>query len=168
MLKDQKGFSLVQVMVVIGILGGLSIAFMQITRNMGQVRTSFQSASDEFELKTSIRMLLDDERHCRVSLAGNGPQGSPSSPVIFNKVDIDEDDEGLDIALYLSNQAGDTRTVKKFNGANNPGSDDQSKYGKLRIQSIKLMMNNGTGSNYTDSPAHNDIGVIRVVVQKKV
>jgi len=169
MLHNEKGFSLVQVIVAAGLLGGLSLFFMQLVENMGQAQNFAQSKSDEVELKSSIRMILSDEKFCRVSLAGNGPSGLPSSPVVFKKQDIDDEDtEGLDIAFYLSNQAGDTRTLKKFNGANNPGVSDKSKFGKLTIKTMKLIMNNGVGSNYSDSPAHNDIGVIRVITEKKV
>ncbi|MAX65966.1 MAG: hypothetical protein QF441_12665 [Bacteriovoracaceae bacterium] len=168
MLNNEKGFSLAQVMIAAGLLGGLSLIFMQLMKNMGQAQNFAQSKSDEIELKSSMRMILNDEKFCRVSLAGNGPSGSPSSPIVFKKKNIDENDEGLDIALYLSNQAGDARTLKKFNGENNPGTNDKSKFGRLKIKTLKLIMNNGIGSNYSDSLIHTDVGVLRAVVEKKV
>jgi hypothetical protein len=168
MIRNENGFSLAQVIVAAGLLGGLSLVFMQLMKNMGQAQNFAQSKSDEIELKSSIRMILDDERFCRVSLAGNGVSGSPSSPVIFEKQNIDEDNEGLDIALYLSNQAGDARTLKKFNGENNPDANDKSKFGKLTIKTLKLIMNNGIGSNYSDSVGHSDVGILRAIVEKKV
>lgn len=167
MFHNERGFSLVQVLVVAGLLGGLSLVFMQLMKNLGQAQNFAESKSDEIELKSSIRMILNDERFCRVSLAGNGPSGSPSSPVVFEKQNIDEDAEGLDIALYLSNQAGDARTLKKFNGENNPGTDDKSNFGKLKIKTLKLIMNNGIGSNYADSSSHNDVGKISATIEKK-
>lgn len=168
MKLKNKGFSLAGVMVAAALLGGISLGVMQLMKNMNQGHNFAQSKADEIELKTSIRLLLDDERHCRLSLAGDGPSGSPTSPVTFNKKDIDEVNEGLDVALYLSNQAGDARGLKKFNGSNNPGSNDLSNYGKLTITSMKLVMNNGTGNSYSESMGHNDIGQLRVVAQKKV
>ncbi len=167
-MKNNKGFTLAELVVAAGILGVLSLAGMQLMKNMGDASKFAQSVSDEVDLKNSIRLLLDDERYCRVSLAGNGSAGAPTSAVTFKKSDHDEDTEGLDIALFLSNQDGDTRTLKKFNGANNPGSEDKSKFGKLTIKSIKLIMNNGVGTDYADSSAHNDVGVVRVVYTKKV
>lgn len=170
MIRNEKGFTLAQVLVAAGLLAGLSLAFMQLMKNMGQAQNSAQSKSDEIDLRTSIRMILDDERFCRVSLAGDGPSGSPTNPVVFEKKSIDEESEGLDISLYLSNQAGDTRTSKRFNGENNTGSEDKSKFGRLTIKTLKLIMDNETGSghNYPDNVDHNDIGVIRAVVEKKI
>src|SRR5690606_13302406 len=88
--------------------------------------------------------------------------------VTFNKQNVDEDSEGLDVAFYLSNQAGDLRGIKKFNGANFPDGDDRSKLDKALIKSIKLIMNNGTGFNYTPAMNHRDMGIIRVTISKKV
>ncbi len=144
---------------------------MQMTKNMRDVQNFAQTNSDEVEFETSVRLLLNDEKHCRVSLAGNGPSGVPSDPVVFKKSEIDDETaEGLDIALYFANQAGDQRTLKKFNGQDNPGTDDKSKFGKLTIKSLKLIMNNptGAGADYNNSSAHNDIGIIRAVLSKKM
>ncbi|WP_417334787.1 hypothetical protein [Halobacteriovorax marinus] len=173
MLKNEGGFSLAQVIVAAGLLGVLSLAFMQLTKNMGQQQNFAQSKNDELELATNIRMLLNDERYCRVSIAGNGEKGAPDSPVTFRKSSNDEDGEGLDIALYTSNVDGTTRVQKKFNGQNNPGSDDKSKYGKVTIKSIKLIFNNPNGDgnlnwDYEDSASTNDVAIVRVVTEKKI
>ncbi|MDP7320674.1 MAG: type II secretion system protein [Bacteriovoracaceae bacterium] len=167
-MNSEKGFSLTQVLIAAAILGGLSLFFMRLMKNMNQSQGLVQSKSDELELRSSIRMILSNSDYCRVSLAGNGPMGSPTSPVVFEKRNIDEENEGLDVALFLSNQAGDTRSLKKFNGSNNPGSNDQSQFGKIIIKSMKLIMNNGVGSNYADSSMHSDIGILRTVIEKKV
>lgn len=168
MLKSEKGLSLIQVIITVGILGGLSLASMQLISNMRQGQSVMQSKSDEIELRNSIRMILNNERFCRISIAGEGTLGTPTNPVTFFKQDIDEDTEGLDIALYASDQAGTTRTLKKLNGRDNPGTEDKSYFGKLRIASAKLIMNNGTGFNYNTSPVHNDIGIIKIVAEKNI
>ena len=168
-LFNNNGFSLTSVLMATVLLAGLSLAFMQLMKNMGQGQIFAQSKAEELELKTSIRMLLSSEKHCRVSLAGNMIDKVPITPVTFYKENIDEDNEGLDIALYLANQSGDTRGLKKFNGANSTDDEDLSKFGKLTITSITLLMNNGTGSNYSQSPdRHNDIGQLRVLAKKKI
>lgn len=151
-------------------MSGLSVMFMNFVKNTNDVQASVQAKSEEMELRTSIRMILDDERYCRVSMAGNGVSGSPVTPVTFKKQNVDDiASEGLDIALYFSNQSGDTRSLKKFNGANNPGTNDKSKYGKLTIKSMKLIMNNTVlpGPNYPDQAGHSDIGILRAVVSRK-
>lgn len=151
-------------------MGGLTLAFMQFVKNTNDVQANTQSKSEEMELRNSIRMILDDERYCRVSMAGNGVSGSPINPVTFKKQNVDDPaTEGLDIALYISNQAGDLRTLKKFNGANNPGTNDKSKVGKLIIKTMKLILNNPVipGPNYPDQAGHSDIGILRLVVERK-
>jgi type II secretory pathway pseudopilin PulG len=168
MLKNEKGFSLAEIMVAAGLLGVVSLGVIKLTQNISKTQNFAHSKSDEIELRTSIRMLLDDERYCRVSLAGDGALGSPSTPVTFNKEDIDEETEGLNISLYISNQEGDARGLKKLNGSNNPGANNKSKFGKLTIKSMKLIMNNGIGANYADSSGHKDLGIIRVVYDKKI
>jgi hypothetical protein len=168
MFKNEKGFSLVQVLISAAFLGGLSLAFMQLMSSMGQGQRLALSKSDEIELRSSIRMILDNENFCRVSLAGNGVLGTPLTPVVFNKKDIDEDTEGLDISLFFADQAGVTRSLKKYNADNNVGLEDKSKFGNLTIKSMKLLMNNGTGFDYNANISHHDIGVIRVLVEKSV
>lgn len=167
-LKDENGFSLASVMVAAGLLGVVAIGVVQVMKNINQSSNMAQSVSDEILLRNTIQMVLSDENHCRLSFAGDGELGTPDDPVVFEKRDIDEDNEGLNIALYLSNQAADERGLKKFNGENFPDGDDKSKFGKLRIESMKLIMNNGVGTNYTTSTLHSDIGVLRVQFNKKV
>jgi hypothetical protein len=157
------GFSLVQVLISISILGGISLAFMQMMKNMDQGNIRAKSSSDEMELRSEINLILGNRNFCRTSLAGNGTEGNPSNPVTFKKVDIDQETEGLDLDLWLSNQQGSVRSLKKFSAA------DLSKntYGNIKIQSIKLIMNNGSGQNYTSSDNHSDVGKVKVVIEKK-
>lgn len=159
--KNRKGFTLAEVVVAAGLLGVLSIGFMQITKNINTTQKTAETASDQAELRASIRMILSNERFCRVSLAGE----------VFNKSNIDAEDEGLDISLYFSNLDGTTRTLKKFNGDNNPGTDDKSKHGGLTLKSLKLIMNNPTGNaspDYANNSKHYDIGFVRAIIEKKV
>lgn len=161
---NKSGFSLVQVMISIAMLGGVSLAFMQIMKNMDQGSTRAKSSADEAELRSEIKMILDNKKFCRVSLAGNGPEDNPSSPVTFQKRNIDQETEGLDVELWFGDQQGNNRTTKKFSGTDNT----KNKYGNITIKSIKLLMNNGTGSNYTSSFGHSDIGKIKVLIEKKM
>lgn len=133
-------------------------------KNIGQGQNFAKTSADEIELRTEIRLLLDEERFCRMSLAGNGPFGTPTTPVTFQKTNIDEDHEGLDVELWLSNPQGTARTNKKFSATDT----SKNTYGKLRITSMKLIMNNGTGSNYPANPFLLDFGELRVNVEKSV
>lgn len=166
MLRE-KGFSLVSVMIAVGLLGGVAVGVMRLFDNINKSQGMAQNFADEIELRTAITQIISDERYCRVSLAGNGPHGSPVSPVRFRKRDHDSDTEGLAVELFLSNQAGDTRTQKKFSGTDT----NFNKIGKIEIQSMKLVMTNPTipaGNNYAQSTGHSDVGEILVSYQKKV
>lgn len=163
-LINQKGFSLIQVMIAIGLSGGVALAIMRMVSTMEQAQTSSQSKMDELDLRTEIRMILNNDKHCRVSLAGDGPVGAPTSPVRFYKTNIDENNEGLDVELFVSNVAGDARSVKKLSATDTTANS----IGRIKINSIKLLMNNGTGSNYPASTNHNDIGELRIVAEKSI
>lgn len=160
----EKGFSLTSVLVAAALLGAVALGVMQVMKNIGQGQSFAKTVADEMELRTEIRMLLDEERFCRVSLAGNGPLGTPTTPVTFQKTSIDQDGEGLDVELWLSNQTGLNRTQKKFSASDTT----VNKYGKLKIISMKLLMNNQTGINYSASPYHMDMGEILVKAEKSV
>ena len=160
----ESGFSMVEVLVTIGLLGVVALGVMQLMKNIGQGQNFAKTSADEIELRTEIRLLLDEERFCRLSLAGNGPFGSPTTPVSFQKMSIDEDHEGLEVELWLGNAQGTTRTNKKFSATDT----SKNTYGKLRITSMKLFMNNGTGTNYPENPFLVDFGELRVTVEKSV
>ncbi|PIR28810.1 MAG: hypothetical protein COV38_13985, partial [Bdellovibrionales bacterium CG11_big_fil_rev_8_21_14_0_20_38_13] len=94
---NQRGFSLVSVMVAAGLVGGLALAVMQITKNSQTGLKFAESISDEIDLRENIKAIVSNPSFCRLSIAGNGAEGSPSSPVIFKKNLNDQDNEGLDI-----------------------------------------------------------------------
>lgn len=162
------GFSLAQAAMAAGLMGGLALMGAQMMGQMNKSQKGLEGSTDINELRYAIRNLLNTPNNCRVSLAGDGVLGSPVSPVVFEKENIDEETEGLNVSLYLSDQTGDLRGLKKFNGRDNPGGDDKSDFNTVSIKSMKLIMNNSVGSNYADSIFHSDVGIIRVSVEKKV
>ena len=185
-LLNRKGFSLVSVMIAAGMLGGLSLAVMQVMKNITDGQSRAYSISDEIELFSSIRMILDDPNHCKVSLASafNTDYGAAGSGNTFQKKDIDFDQdlvqmsddyisssEGLDVELWYGNSDGSARVVKKFNGADNTDrGDDKSTSGKIKIKSMKLVMGKGAGPNSGNYAAgsESDIGQLVVIYDKKI
>jgi len=177
---NNKGFTLISVIIGIGLLSALVVAVMQVIGNISNAQVRANSLADEIEMKTSIRMILDNPKFCKISFAGEDPV---SSPILFEKKDIDfsgvninagssfsETSEGLNVELWYSDTTASTRTLKKFNGADNPGADDKSKYGNLKINSMKLVMSNGLGAcseNYCPGDV-NDTGQLVVLYEKKI
>ena len=162
-MKKQSGFSLVSVMVASALVGGLALGVMHITNNVSQGQSSAQALQDETELINEVRMILENERFCRVSLAGEGPHGFPTRPVIFKKSQIDSN-KGLPFELFLSDQEGEKRTMLKFS-AKDP---TYSTHGKVTIKSIELKMTNGKGFDYEKSLSHSDMGDIVLVLERQV
>lgn len=173
MRKDQAGFSLIQVLVSSALLGALTLMSMQLMRNLNQAQIFTESKFDEVNLKLSLKSILDNPKFCKVSLAGQ----------TFRKEDIDFDgvevqastpfsqgDEGLNIELWYSSADGSAKTKKQFNGRDNIIGEDRSRFGLIRIESIKLVMNNGIGAcsqNYctTDSA---DVGQVIILYSQKI
>ncbi len=162
-LEQDKGFSLVSVMIALGLAGAVAVLVMKLTTSINKVKVEADSNQDEAMLASTVNLILSNEKHCRLSLLGDGPYGAPDvAPVGFEKKDIDEQGEGLDVELYFGNQVGDKRQTLKLSSTDTKA----KKFGRLEIQSIKLLMNNGQGFNYTTSFGHSDVGVLQVNYKK--
>ena len=173
MKLNEKGFSLVQVIIATGLMGGVTLGFMQMMKTVNQIQTSSESKSDELELRTSIKMILDNRDYCTISMEG---QTFRKENIDFANVEVDKSSnftsasEGLNVELWYSNIAGDTRTQKKLNGKDNVVGTDKSQLGKISILSVKLVMFNGPTAcpdNYCDTDTR-DIGQLVVVYEKKI
>ncbi len=164
-IKD-SGFSLVSVLMATALMGGLAVMFMQMMKNMNQGQGYVEAAAEEVALRNEIDMILGNPKFCRVSLAGPGPAGSPTSPETFFKRDITdlENDPGKEVELWLADTTGEERTNKKFD-ALDPA---KNKYGKLKLKEIKLYMTNGDDQNYPDASYHDDMGELLVKYEKPI
>ena len=167
-LKNSLGFSLVEIMVAIGLAGGLALVITKISQNMNSVQNEAESASEENELKLEFRMILDNSDHCTVSLAGLDPS---TSPVKFRKKNIDDvATEGLPVELFQAEKNG-TGTViarhKKFTSNPTDPSSTLIKQRKVKILSMLLTMPSAPlNSNYAQANKHTDIGRLIVMVSK--
>ncbi len=171
-MNNQRGFSLVQVMVASAMLGGLALGVMHIMSNITTAQNMARIIEDKMSLGNEIRMILNNENFCRVSLVGNGPQGEPNNPIVFKKSDIDSLVDAIDVEFFISNQKGNKRSIKKFSGVD----PIKSKYGRLKIKSIKLTMNNpietedeekeDCGEDYCPSLLHSDIGLLQIILEE--
>lgn len=172
-VKNHYGMSLISIMIASAMMAGLAVVGLKLTDNINLGKKLAGSSADEFELSISARMLLNNPNFCKVSLEGMTFEKSDidfSNNLIDETINFSSTDEGLDIELWYSNPAGDTRTHKKYNGADNPGSNDKSKYGNLDINTLKLVMNNGAGpctGNYCEGTV-SDVGQIILVYEKKL
>ena len=158
-LTTKKGFTLVGMMVGVGLLSALVLGFAEFMRGSLAGQQKLMQIRDTGDLQNEMGILLDSESNCRVSLAGEGKFTEPTAPFTFKKSAIDgKDDEGQEVELWLSDQAGTTRIEKMFYA--------KKEYSLLTIESIKLLMDSPkTSGDYSQSDGHEDIGTLKVTVK---
>lgn len=162
MVKNQKGFSLISVLISAGLIGVIAMGVSSIMKNGLSFQKHIETWENENSLKNEITLILKNPAFCKASLQPYGP---------FSKKNIDEESEGLDVSLWMSSSGNQTRSKKMFSGENFSEGEDASSYKGIKIKSIKLLMNNPTspaGRNYQESQYHNDRGEIKVVTEKTV
>ena len=188
-MKNENGFTLIEVMIVAAIIGGLSVVFMQIMMNVQKGHNRLKTNSDLIELRSSIRMILDNEKFCTASLARKNTENAPlkdkdgiNLPAVkFNKSEIDfngknardypydpDVDKGMDVELWLSNHDGTAQARKELNGSDNPGTNDRSKFGSLEIKTLRLIINAQAGDYPDDTVFIGDSAQIVAMINKEV
>ena len=152
------GFSLVGMMVGMGILSALILGFMELMRGSLTGQQKLMEVREVGDLKNEMGILLDSEKHCRNSLAGSGVFGNPDERerLVFKKTDIDTEGS-KELELWTSDQLGNARVEKMFYAG--------KEYGTLTIESIKLFMDGATEGDYEQSDGHEDIGTLKVKVK---
>lgn len=73
------GFSLAEVMVAAGIMAGLSLVLMQISKNQQQTISQAESRSEELEILNRIRSILLQKPACEATFGGQNLGGSVPS-----------------------------------------------------------------------------------------
>ena len=100
MLKNDKGFSLVNVMIAAAIAGGLAVVIMRLTEMSSQASRKMLADQEVFSALNILTMILKEPRACQDTLSGasatsNFPNGDESKTNI-----------------YAYNRVGDTTFVK--------------------------------------------------------
>ncbi len=69
-LRNKKGFSLVEVMIVAGLLGGLAMVVMQITKTSTKSTAKFSFDTDIIQITNEINAILSDPVKCLTTIGG--------------------------------------------------------------------------------------------------
>lgn len=163
MVSNQKGFSLIQITVAMGLLGGLALLSMQIMDSVKKNALKMNSLNEEVSIVNQINLILSHPKHCRISLAGEGPEGNPNNPVTFKKQNVDEEqknNEGIDVSFYFADSTGEKRAR------------ELSVSPIVKIKSAKLYLPNRVDKdkpsklNYDNSLSHTDFGEIVVTLDR--
>jgi hypothetical protein len=78
MTYSQSGFSLVQVLVAVGLMGGLALAMMQLTDNQLKAQKTMEMKAEVTEVENIIRQTISDIEACRATFIGLAPGESVS------------------------------------------------------------------------------------------
>lgn len=149
-MKNEKGMTLVEILIAVAIAGGVALMVMKLVENMKTVENRSAGVMDAREVLSEIRMIIENEKNCKLSLVN--PEGPDTT---FRKSEIDGPgkDSGLPIELWIGNPEGTKRTQKRYY--------DGVEVGKTKINSIRLFMNKSIGPDYPQG-AITDFGVLKV------
>lgn len=116
----KSGFSLVETMVVLGLVAGLGMIVMQVMKSSNKGQVDILNFADYSSIKDEVTFLINNSNSCKASLAG----------FTFNGSTI-KDTPKAGIELWGANQDGDRTTKKFFGGA---------LFGKTEIEKITFSM----------------------------
>lgn len=80
--QNIHGFSLIELMVVIGMLGGLSLVMMNLTKESTKSSSKYQFDSEVMLITNEINGILSDPNKCLTTFTNATQAASPSSPVL--------------------------------------------------------------------------------------
>ena len=128
---NKSGFSLVEIMVAIGLIAGLGMVVMQVMKSSAKGQVDVMNFADYSSLKDEATFLISNANSCKASLEG----------FTFNGSTI-KDTPKSGIELWGSDQDGN-RTSKKYYGG--------AKFGKTEIENITFSMPDYTaGTNWPE------------------
>lgn len=169
MKKNNKGLSLVGVMIAIGVMGVVALGIAQLSQNMGKIKQDTYAVMDEMNLEQTVRSRffnkIDD--------------GNPATPdngctATFNQTysrlmndddtqpDILNPSEGVQSDLFLLNAAGTGRGDQLL--SYQPGNN---KFGIITIDDIRLFFPQPDSANPQEFTAGRHAAQLNVYVSKK-
>ena len=127
MSLKNKGFSLVEIIIIAGSLAGIALVVTRLAKSMTQTQEEVASSSDFVQLEKEINNLINDGQSCKASLAGVKFSGSTI-----------KDTPSSGIEIWSVDQSGNRNTKKYF---------AEKVVGKLTINSITMTMPDYTAKN---------------------
>lgn len=122
--KNNKGFTLVEIMIAIGLLGILGVAFMQIQGNFSKMEKRANTKFDASELLFITKNLLHDQKSCSLTFKDKEFRGSDISSYPNN------------IEILSSNAVGTLAAGLSIKPNNN--------FGQVKVLDVKFILPDGT------------------------
>lgn len=96
-LLDNRGFSIIQVMVAIGLMGGLSLALMRMMENQNKQSKTAKLQMAENNLKNKLSLIANKKEFCNVNFKGRR-KGTDITELLNRDVDL----ENPEASVYLA------------------------------------------------------------------
>lgn len=145
--SKKSGFSLVEIMVALGLVAGLGMVVMQVMKSSSKGQVDVMNFADYSSIKDEITFLINNSNSCKASLAG----------FTFNGSTI-KDTPKAGVELWGANQDGDRTTKKFFAGA---------LFGKTEIEKISFSMPDYTaGTNWPAGVGQSFTGQLSITGKK--
>lgn len=141
----KSGFSLVEIMVILGALGGVALLVTKLGNNSMSIKNESVVTNDYNDLVREAHFLIANQKACKVSLAGL--EFTPSEK-IFSLPNIE---------LWASDSRGEKRVTKKFAKG--------EKFAGLQIEDVTLtldpVLEESAGVVAASASANNDSNEIK-------
>lgn len=129
----KKGFSLVELLIVAAVLGGIALFVMQLNKNATRAQVDASATTDLLDFRKEIDFLIENINDCSASLMDMVFRGSTikNSP--------------LQVELWSADQTG-KRVRKRFSSSGPPF----NKIGKVNVESIEFSMPDSNGLDFKE------------------
>lgn len=138
----KKGFSLVEIMLVLAALGGVALLVTKLGKNTMEIQTGSFVLNDYNDLVRDAHFLLADPKSCKVSLAGITFPMSGTTVTVEN------------VEIWKSDSKGINR-IKKVISQN-------EKFKKLTIESVSLSIDATFGKVSSAKEIHSTTGTLKI------
>lgn len=146
-MTRNKGFSLVELMIVLAALGGIALLVTKLGKDSMSIKSESLIANDYNDLVRESHFVLSNLKYCKVSLGGTSFQSSDRSKPITN------------LELWTSDSLGANRIKKKFAKG--------MTFGAIQIEDVSLMLEpEGRNQNTEEIQATSAVVKISLAKQK--
>jgi prepilin-type N-terminal cleavage/methylation domain-containing protein len=145
----KKGFTLVEVIIAVAILGGIALGVMSLMKNMYKGQSDLTGSADLLDLRREITYIFEDNVNCGVSLKGTVFRGDS-----INMTPIEN------LEIWNADEAGNKLSKKFFQNQN---------YGKLTIDKISFFIpSHTTNVNWPEANGQTANGTITIEGKKNL
>jgi prepilin-type N-terminal cleavage/methylation domain-containing protein len=140
----KKGFSLVEIMVVLAALAGVALLVTKLGQNSQVIQNESLVTNDYNDLVRETHYLMDNLKSCKISL---------------QEITFSSDNLSLDnIELWTADSKGVNRNVKKIS--------KKEKYKNLLIENVSIKIDEADDQNISDKLIKQTTATLKVAVTK--